>query len=320
MMRDPLDSGDPLAERRFAYARAAADEGDFSAAAEVLEQALERAPDWVVAWFALGVARERLGDIDAAAEAFRAALRCDPADVQGASARLALIGRGDAPPVLPAAYLARLFDQYAPRFEAHLTEALGYRAPALIADALGAVAPARRFGRALDLGCGAGLMGEALRHRIDHLTGVDLSPAMIEKARERGVYDALIVGDATAALMRQPPAAFDLIVAADSLVYIGDLAPLFAAAATALTADGLVAFSLETIEGEGFALGASMRFAHSRAYVEATAREAGFRSLIVQAASTRREAGADAPGLICVFQRTGQTQPKLIQTGPSPAK
>ena len=145
-------------------------------------------------------------------------------------------------------------------------------------------------------------MGEALRKRIDHLIGVDLSPAMIEKARDRQVYDALIVGDATAALMRQPPAAFDLVVAADLFPYFGDLTPLFAAAPAALTAGGLFAFSVETIEGEGFRLGASMRFAHSRAYVESTAGEAGLRSLLVQAASIRREAGADAPGLICVFE------------------
>jgi predicted TPR repeat methyltransferase len=307
MTRDPLAAGDLLAEGRFAYARAAAAaQGDIRAAAEVLEQALERAPGWAAAWFALGEAREKLGDIDAAAEAFRAALRCDPADAQGAIARLALLGRSDAPAALPAAYVARLFDQYAPRFEAHLTEALGYRAPALIAEALAAAAPERRFARALDLGCGAGLMGEALRERIDHLTGVDLSPAMIEKARERGVYDALIVGDATATLIRQPPAAFDLIVAADSLVYIGDLAPLFVAAAAALTADGLIAFSLETMEGESFALGASMRFAHSRAYVEATAGRTALRPLLIRSASTRREAGRDAPGLICALERTNQ--------------
>src|SRR5271155_6236558 len=136
MTRDPLASGDPLAERRFAYAKAAAAEGDFAAAAEVLEQALERAPDWAAAWFALGEARQELGDIDAAAEAFRAALRCDPADAQGAIARLALVGRGETPPALPPAYIARLFDQYAPRFEAPLTERLGYSAPAPLAEAL----------------------------------------------------------------------------------------------------------------------------------------------------------------------------------------
>jgi len=302
-LADPLAAGDALAERRFAYARAAAAEGDFRAAAEVLEQALERAPDWAAAWFALGEAREKLGDIDAATEAFRAALRCDPPDAQGANARLALVGRGDPPPAFSPAYIARLFDQYAPRFEAHLVGSLGYRAPTQIAEALAAVAPAHRFARGLDLGCGSGLMGEALRRRIDHLTGVDLSPAMIEKARERGVYDALIVSDATAALMREPPAAFDLIVAADSLVYIGDLKALFAAAAAALAGGGLIAFSLETIEGEGYALVASMRFAHSRAYVEATGVEPGLRPLLIQSACARREAGADVPGLICVFER-----------------
>ena len=306
MARDPLASGDLIAERRFAYAKAAAGDGDFRAAAEVLEQALERAPDWAAAWFALGDARVKLGDADAAAEAFRATLRSDPADAQGAAARLALIGRGEAPLTLPHAYVTRLFDQYAPRFEAHLTEGLGYRGPALIAEGLDAAAPARHFANALDLGCGAGLMAEALRERIDHLTGVDLSPAMIEKARERRVYDTLMVGDATALLTRQPPRTFDLIVGADLLPYFGDLAPLFAAVATALTAGGLIAFSVETIESEGFRLGASMRFAHSRAYVEATARVTGFRSLIVQVASIRREAGVDAPGLICVLERAKQ--------------
>jgi len=302
--RDPLAASDLIAERRFAYAKAAADEGDFNAAAEVLEQALERAPDWAAAWFALGEARERLGDVDAAAEAYRAALRSDPTDAQGATARLALIGRGDPPTSLPAAYVARLFDQYAPRFEAHLTGTLGYRAPALIAEAMSAAAPGRRFASALDIGCGDGLMGEALRDRVDHLTGVDLSPAMIAKARERGGYDALVVGDATALLERQPLATFDLIVAADSLVYIGDLAPLFAAVASALTADALIAFSVESCGGEGFNLSASMRFAHSRAYVEATARESGLSLLLIGSASVRREAGRDAPGLICVFERT----------------
>ena len=76
----------------------------------------------------------------------------------------------------PQAYVARLFDDYAPRFDAHLIESLAYRAPALIADALDSAAPGRRFAHALDIGCGTGLMGQAVRGRVDHLTGVDLSP------------------------------------------------------------------------------------------------------------------------------------------------
>ena len=104
--------------------------------------------------------------------------------------------------------------------------------------------------------------------------------------------------------MSRAAGVLDLIVAADALVYVGDLAPLFAAVGTALTADGLFAFSVETCEGDGFRLEPTMRFAHSRPYVETTAREAGLRPLLIQSASTRREAGADAPGLICVFGKT----------------
>ena len=188
MARDPLASSDLIAERRFAYAKATAEEGDWSAAADLFEQALERAPNWAAAWFALGEAREKLGDLDAAARAFREALVADPADAQGAMARLALIGRGDAPGALPQAYVARLFDDYAWRFDKHLTDNLGYRAPALIAEALGAVASGRCFASVLDLGCGTGLMGAELRSQTDRLTGVDLSAAMIAKARERGNY------------------------------------------------------------------------------------------------------------------------------------
>jgi predicted TPR repeat methyltransferase len=303
MTRDPLASGDLIAERRFAHAKAVANEGDWPAAAELFEQTLERAPRWAAAWFALGEMREKLGDLDGAEQAFRMTLIADPADAQGAMARLALIGRADEPRALPQAYVARLFDDYAPRFDVHLTKNLSYRAPALIADALSAAAPGRRFASALDLGCGTGLMGEALHGLIDHLTGVDLSPGMIAKARERGVYDGLVVGDAAALLMCEPPGVFDLIVAADSLVYVGDLKPLFAAVATALAADGLFAFSIEAYQGDGFRLEPTMRFAHSCSYIEATARGLSLRPLLLRSGSTRREAGADAPGLICVLER-----------------
>jgi predicted TPR repeat methyltransferase len=147
-------------------------------------------------------------------------------------------------------------------------------------------------------------MGEMLRGRIDHLTGVDLSGAMIAKALERGVYERLVVGDAAALLTCEPRGAFDLIVAADPLVYVGGLAPLFAAVASALAANSLFAFSVETREGDGFKLEPTMRFAHGRGYVEATASAASLRPLLIRSASTRREAGADVPGLVCVFERT----------------
>jgi predicted TPR repeat methyltransferase len=301
LTKDPLACGDLLAHRRYAYARSAADDGDWRAAAEVLEQALERAPNWAPAWFALAEAREKVGDRVGAAEAFRATLRADPSDAQGAGARLALLGVGEAPKSLPKAYVARLFDDYAPRFDRHLTGGLDYRGPALILDGLDAVAGARRFARGLDLGCGTGLMGAALRGRVDELVGVDLSPAMIAEARETGCYDALQVGDVVDFLATRERGEFDLVVAADVLAYFGDLGKVVSSAARALAPGGLFAFTVETFDGEGYRLGATMRFAHSSAYVRETAAAAGLRPLALVDASARREAGRDVPGLIGVF-------------------
>jgi predicted TPR repeat methyltransferase len=304
MPRDPFACPDPIADRRFAYGQAAAKDGDWTAAADLFEQTAERVPTWAPAHFALGAAREQLGDALGAAAAFRAALASDSVDAQGAAVRLALIEGAD-PDSLPAAYVARLFDEYAPRFEAHLTGGLAYRGPALLLAALDEVAPGRHFARALDLGCGTGLMGDAIRARVDSLSGVDLSPAMIAGAQARGLYDALAVADARAWLEAAPRTGFNLIIAADTLCYFGDLSPILNAASQALAASGLLTLSVETSEGDGFRLQQTLRFAHAPTYLEATARAVGLRTRLTRAASARREAGADVPGLIAVFEAPG---------------
>ena len=299
--KDPLASGDLIADRRYAYGRAAADDGDVATAADLFAQALELAPDWPAALFALGDAEERLGRGEAAARRFRAALEADPADSLGAGLRLALLGAADAPQALPSAYVTRLFDDYAPRFEAHVVGALGYRGPALLVEALDIVAPGRRFADALDLGCGTGLMGAAIRGRVQRLDGVDIAPAMVAAARARGVYHALEARDAVAFLDRSPAARYDLILAADLFCYLGDLAPLLAACRRALAGGGLVAFTAEACEGDGFRLLKGLRFAHSPGYFETAARDAGLRRLSLSPAWARREADAEAPGLVGVY-------------------
>src|SRR4051794_13299020 len=181
-------SGDLRADRRFLYAEESAATGDHSAAAELLEQFLEIVPYWAPAWFALGVAREKLGDADAAKQAYARALACDPQDVLGASLALARLGAAPVPASATPAYVVRVFDQYARRFDAHLVEGLGYRAPALLRDAVADVrrrmARPMHFARALDLGCGTGSAGAAFRDCGDRLEGLDLSAAMIAEARE----------------------------------------------------------------------------------------------------------------------------------------
>jgi predicted TPR repeat methyltransferase len=298
--RDPLVCGDPIAERRYDYARAAANDGDWTTAAEVLEQALQLAPDWAPAWFALGEARERLGHLTRAVDAFSATLAADPGDAQGARGRLALLGEGSRLRALSPAYVARLFDDYAARFDAHLACGLGYRGPELIAAALDRL-EAPRFSHCIDLGCGTGLAGVALRGRVDRLIGVDLSAAMIAKARETRLYDELKVGDAVAFLATSAARGADLVVAADVFGYIGDLDGVFGAAARALADGGRLAFSVETDDGEGYRLGPAMRFTHSTRYVRDAAIRAGLREELLAPVSIRREAGLETPGLLGVF-------------------
>ena len=299
--RDLLACGDLIAQRRHAYGRAAADDGDWLAAADMFAQAAERAADWPPAWFALGEARERLDDMEGAAAAYRAALAADPSDALGAAMRLALLGAEGPLAALPAAYVARLFDDYAPRFDSHLQDALGYRGPALLVAALAEAAPGRHFASALDLGCGTGLMGAAMRSRVARLAGVDIAPRMIEKTRERGLHDDLALRDALAFLENSAPGAFDVILAADLFPYFGDLGPVLAACRGALADDGLLAFSVETRPGKAFGLLPTLRFAHARSHVETAAGRAGMKPLLVRPASIRREAGGETPGLVCVY-------------------
>jgi predicted TPR repeat methyltransferase len=297
-------SGDLRADRRFLHGQASAAAGDHAAAAELFAQCLELAPDWAAAWFALGEARERLGEREAALAAYGHAAAGDPHDVLGASLALARLGAAPVPESAAPAYVARLFDQYAPRFDAHLVEGLFYRAPALLHDAARSVCERTNrpmhFGRALDLGCGTGLAGAAFRACVDRLEGIDLSEGMIAEARAKGLYDALYVADAVGHLHATPARAFDLILAADVLVYIGDLAPLFREAARVLTDGGLFAFTTETHDGTGYTVSPDARFAHARGHVEASAAAAGLDICVLEKASTRRNKNIEAPGLICV--------------------
>lgn len=291
-------SGDLSADRRYLWADASRKEGDLEAACELFEQATEAAPEWAAAWFALGETRQLAGDRTAAAAAFQRCLACDPADAFGASLRLgALAGKDTA---MPAAYVAGLFDEYATRFDSHLTGTLDYRGPALLLEAIDACGFAT-FERVLDLGCGTGLMAAALAGRFRICDGVDLSPGMLREAAKRHVYRGLVEDDVVGFLLTVEPAAYDLIIAADVLVYLGDLAPLFKAAHAALASNGLVAFTVQSQPGAGFSLGADMRFAHARQYIDDTARSAGFEVVSIGEASTRLDAGRPVPGLVCVL-------------------
>ena len=301
-----LSSGDLIADRRFEFARDLQVEGDLIAAAELLDQTVELAPNFTSAWFALGEIRWELRERDAAIAAFQQARASDPADRHGAAVRLMQLG---AVPLtaMPQAYVRALFDQYAQRFEIELTERLHYRAPALLFEAVFAVRAAEKkpahFNCAIDLGCGTGLGAAAFAGHVDKFIGVDLSPGMIEQARAGGLYAALEVDDMTAALQRQGDASADLILSADAMVYVGDLTPVLDEVQRVLVPGGLLAFTVETHDGDGVIVGEGLRTAHSTDYIRKAIAAAGLSLAHLAPASPRIERGMSVRGLVVVASR-----------------
>jgi predicted TPR repeat methyltransferase len=298
-----LSSGDLVADRRFDFARDLQLKGDLAAAADLLLQAIELAPGFASAWFTLGQIREQLGERDAAIMAFRKARDADPDDRHGASLRLMLAG-AEKLSAMPRAYVRALFDQYAPKFETALVDDLGYRGPALLFKAVLAVRHALRkpafFKHAIDLGCGTGLAAAAFARVVDHLIGIDLSPRMIEQARATGLYAQLDVADMVQGLRSKPDAGADLILAADAMVYLPDHVPLLREAKRLLAAGGLLAFTVETHDGEGVILGEGLRYAHSAGYVRSSIEAAGLNLSGLEDLSARNEDNAPVPGLVVV--------------------
>src|ERR1700704_4236466 len=298
-----LSSGDLVADRRFDFARDLQLKGDLVAAADLLLQATELAPGFASAWFTVGEIREQLGERDAAIAAFREAVIADPDDRHGASLRLILLG-AEKLSAMPQAYVRALFDQYAPKFETALVDDLGYRGPALLFKAVLAARQAVRkpafFKRAIDLGCGTGLAAFAFAQKVDHFIGIDLSPRMIERARGTGFYAQVEVSEMVEGLRSKPDASADLILAADAMVYLSDLAPVLREAKRVLAAGGLLAFTVETHDGGGVILGEGLRYAHGSSYVHASISDAGLALSRLDDLSARNEDNVPVPGLVVV--------------------
>jgi predicted TPR repeat methyltransferase len=302
-----VSSGDLIADRRYKWAIDHARRGELAEAADILMQTVELAPAFATAWFALGAIRDQLGDRAGAIAAFAKARECDPEDYHGARLHLARLGAGEATPAMTGAYVRRLFDQHAPDFDRALRDGLDYRGPELLRDALAQVcredSRPMRFGTMLDLGCGTGLAGAALRAHVDWLVGVDLSDRMIDAARPKGLYDKLVVDDIGHFLAHETAATYHLVVAADVFVYCADLAPIVAAAARVLAPGGLFAFTVETHDGPGVWLQPTLRYAHGADHVRVAIANAELSMRLLSETSTRQEKGAPVPGLLAVARQ-----------------
>jgi predicted TPR repeat methyltransferase len=207
----------------------------------------------------------------------------------------------------PASYVRDTFDSYADNFDIHLVDHLQYRTPEILAKLIcNKLNPEHQTLNVLDLGCGTGLFGEQIKPFKNQLVGIDLSSKMIAKARERKIYDALIVGDLLDYMSTVAVGQFQLIVATDVFIYVGNLLSVFQQASRLLDTDNWFAFSLEAAPDNtnDFVLDKTGRYQHGRTYIHRLCEQYGFKESDFTQATLRKDGNKLVGGYLYLLSKT----------------
>lgn len=237
----------------------------------------------------LGVAYYKLGRIRDAAEIYRLWMQEEPDNPTPRHLYASCSGI-DVPERAADDYIEKTFDEFSENFDVKMAK-LAYRGPRLIQEALAhAMNPAGNL-VGLDAGCGTGLCGPLVKPYFSHLVGVDLSSGMLDAAGRLGVYDELVKMELTEYLDANK-SVFDVILAADTLIYFGALDAVLNKAHDALKSGGLLIFTIEEgAGGENHALTLTGRYSHGRDYVRRVLADAGFEVLALDSGTVRFEFG-----------------------------
>jgi len=277
------------------------DHGKIQTAYLCARRAVELSPDDAEVWCAMAELAHIVGQRQQARIGYEKYLESHPDDAEVQHILTAL--RDEAPPArVPDACIQQLYKKFSAFYESNMVDTLDYQAPERLGEMLQAVMADRSGLKVLDLGCGTGLSGLRLKPRASRLTGVDLSPEMVEHARARAIYDSLHVGEITAWLA-DCQERYDLIVACDTLIYFGDLAPVIRAAKSRLADDGVLAFSVERGAVHPYQLTDSGRYAHHKDSIAALAADAGMELLRLEEGFLRMEYGSEVTGLIAAMRK-----------------
>jgi predicted TPR repeat methyltransferase len=206
------------------------------------------------------------------------------------------------PPRMPDECIRKTFSGFSSHYDSKMREQLSYQAPERLQDLIRAEIGDASGLEILDIGCGTGLSGVGLKERAARLTGIDLSPEMIEVARGRGIYDRLEVAEIIAWL-NHTQGQFDLITACDCMVYFGDLQPVATAAARQLKPGGRFAFTMERGEKYPFHLTDSGRYTHHPEHVREVAAQAGLTVDRLEEGFLRKECGIAVTGLYALLRK-----------------
>jgi predicted TPR repeat methyltransferase len=253
------------------------------------------------AWYDLGEISQCVGRREEARSAYQKYFTAHPED--GEIEHLLIALRDDAPP--PRASdraILHIYKTFAASYETRMLDDLKYAGPQRVEDGIKAVIGDRGALRVLDLGCGSGLSGVMIKPRAASLTGIDLSPEMLELARARNIYDRLEQGEITEWLGREDTP-FDLVMSCDCLIYFGDLGPIVQAAAKRLVPGGIFAMSMERGTRDPYFLTDTGRYTHHPDHVRAVAAGAGLTVAYINEAFLRFEYGDEVMGLYAILQK-----------------
>ena len=294
-------AGELSTDELFKLSKRLREKGKAQTAYICIKRVVELEPQNTDAWYDLGDVTHYLGRRDEARAAYQIYFDANPAD--GEVEHL-LIALKDGPPPERASDRAiqHIYKNFAASYESLMLTDLKYAGPQRMIEAVDSVIGDRAGMTMLDLGCGSGLTGLTFRPRAASLTGVDLSPEMVELARARNLYDSLEVGEVTAWL-EGGTALFDMIVSTDVIIYFGDLNGIFAGAARRLKPGGIFAFSTELGTRAPFHLTDTGRYNHHPDHVRVAAAAAGLTVGVINEAFLRTEYGIDVMGLFAVLKK-----------------
>ena len=259
-----------------------------SEALDANQKSITLSPQDSEAHYNLGNTLRELGRFDEAEESYRQATELKP-DFAEAKHQLASLTE-ETTNSAPRAYVEKLFDGYAAKFDHSLVDNLEYKMPKMIVEIILENHPGGMLGSILDLGCGTGLTGLEIKKYCTNLEGIDLSKRMLDEATKKNTYDRLTYRDIVDYLSTEN-LNFDYFISTDVFIYVGDLSDVFRLIKSRNNLGGKLAFSTEHTDKNGFILGKSGRYSHSKPYIESLCEKYNYTVSHFEIVTLRKEKG-----------------------------
>jgi len=274
--------------------------GIYTDAIRVLREGYEINPNSVQLAIELGDCLLKLGHTQKAHQIYSSALLTDPTNEELLYSLSSIDGTSP-PAKAPLNYVKRLFNNYASTYNDHLQNILQYKVPNYLKEQIFKFNP-QTPNRALDLGCGTGLVGKALLGFYKKIDGVDISVQMLKKCTETRIYNQLYLDDIEY-FIKTSNSTYDLIIASDVFIYLGSLDEIFNSISKKLNPFGLFAFSIESSNNADFVLQPTKRYSHSLGYIEKISCTLGFKIIEISHELIRKELPKEVLGFTVLLQK-----------------